>query len=71
MLHQVLVAYHRGRMAPDHGASGGLMAAVGISAAAANIRLAKEGLFETVVGCNNSPVSVTLSGAHAHLPSVL
>ena len=28
----VLIAYHRGRMAPDHGASGGLMAAVGLSA---------------------------------------
>ena len=28
----VLIAYHRGRMAPDHGVSGGLMAAVGLSA---------------------------------------
>lgn len=27
-----LIAYHRGRMAPDNGVSGGLMAAVGLSA---------------------------------------
>ena len=26
----VLVAYHRGRMCPEHGVSGGLMAAVGL-----------------------------------------
>ena len=30
----VLIAYWRGRMAPDHGVSGGLMAAVGLSAGA-------------------------------------
>ena len=30
----VLIAYQRGRMAPDHGVSGGLMAAVGLSAGA-------------------------------------
>ena len=68
--HQVLVAYHRGRLAPDHGASGGLMAAVGLGAAAAAARLAKEGLAATVVGCDNSPVSVTLSGAGCPLAEI-
>ena len=40
------------------------MAAVGLSAAAAEARLAAEGLADTVVvACDNSPVNVTLSGA--------
>jgi hypothetical protein len=34
------IAYHRGRMAPDHGVGGGLMAAVGLSAAEAEERIA-------------------------------
>ena len=59
----ILVAYHRGRMAPEHGVTGGLMAAVGLSADAADARLRKEGLTLTVVGCDNSPVNVTLAGA--------
>ena len=61
----ILVAYHRGRMAPEHGVTGGLMAAVGLSADAADARLKKEGLTSTVVGCDNSPMNVTLAGARA------
>lgn len=38
------------------------MAAVGLSAEAAEARLQKEGLRGTVVGCDNSPTSVTLAG---------
>lgn len=52
-----------GRMAPEHNVTGGLMAAVGLSAEAADARLRKEGLTNTVVGCDNSPVNVTLAGA--------
>jgi fatty acid synthase len=63
----VLVAYHRGRMAPEHGVSGGLMAAVGLGAAAAEARLAKEGLTDVVVGCDNSAQNVTLAGAHFYI----
>ena len=59
----VLVAYHRGRMCPEHGISGGLMAAVGLGADEAEARLAKHGKASCVVGCDNSPVSTTLSGA--------
>ncbi|CAL8464659.1 g4194 [Coccomyxa elongata] len=58
----ILIAYHRGRMAPDNNVTGGLMAAVGLSADAADARLRKEGLANTVVGCDNSPVNVTLAG---------
>ena len=58
----VLVAYHRGRMAPDAGITGGLMAAAGLSAADAAARIQKEGCTDVVVGCDNSPVGVTLSG---------
>ena len=58
----ILTAYHRGRLAPEHNVTGGLMAAVGLSAEAADVRLGKEGLTEVVVGCNNSPQSVTLAG---------
>ena len=61
----VLIAYHRGRMAPDHGVAGGLMAAVGLADAGADARLAKEGLGGVVVGCDKSPANVTLSGARA------
>ncbi len=52
-------------MAPDNNVTGGLMAAVGLSADAADARLRKEGLANTVVGCDNSPVNVTLAGAHS------
>ena len=58
----VLVAYHRGRMCPEHNISGGLMAAVGLGADEAEARLAKHGKDSCVVGCDNSPNSVTLSG---------
>ncbi len=58
----VLVAYHRGRMAPDNSITGGLMAAAGLSAADAKARIEREGCREVVVGCDNSPVGVTLSG---------
>ena len=58
----VLVAYHRGRMCPEHNISGGLMAAVGLGADEAAARLAKHGKDSCVVGCDNSPNSVTLSG---------
>ena len=51
-----------GRMAPEHNVTGGLMAAVGLSAEAADMRLKKEGLGNTVVGCDNSAVNVTLAG---------
>lgn len=51
-----------GRMAPEHNVTGGLMAAVGLSAEAADARLGKEGLISTVVGCDNSPANVTLAG---------
>ena len=61
----VLVAYHRGRMCPEHGVSGGLMAAVGLGADEAEARLNRHGRASCVVGCDNSPVSTTLSGAHA------
>ena len=59
----VLVAYHRGRMCPEHGISGGLMAAVGLGVEEAEARLTKHGQPGCVVGCDNSPNSVTLSGA--------
>ena len=59
----VLVAYHRGRMCPEHNISGGLMAAVGLGVEEAEARLAKHGQPGCVVGCDNSPNSVTLSGA--------
>lgn len=49
-------------MAPEHNVTGGLMAAVGLSSEAADARLKKEGLQKTVVGCDNSPVNVTLAG---------
>jgi acyl transferase domain-containing protein len=61
----VLVAYHRGRMCPEHGISGGLMAAVGLGVEDAEARLAKYGKESCVVGCDNSPNSVTLSGQPA------
>ncbi len=68
----VLIAYHRGRMAPDHGVAGGLMAAVGLAAGDADARLAKEGLAgAVVVGCDNSPANVTLSGPAAQLTPLL
>ena len=38
------------------------MAAVGLSAEAADARLKKEGLQGIVVGCDNSPSNVTLAG---------
>ena len=38
------------------------MAAIGLSAEAADARLKKEGLGNTVVGCDNSAVNVTLAG---------
>jgi hypothetical protein len=50
-------------MAPEGGATGGLMAAVGLSAEAAHARIQKEGLGESVVACDNSAVNVTLAGA--------
>ena len=49
-------------MAPDAGITGGLMAAAGLSAADAAARIQKEGCTDVVVGCDNSPVGVTLSG---------
>ena len=58
----VLVAYHRGRMCPEHNISGGLMAAVGLGVEDAEARLAKHGQPGCVVGCDNSPNTVTLSG---------
>ena len=60
----VLIAYHRGRMAPDHGLSGGMMAAVGLGAGAAEARIHKAGFADSgvVVACDNSPDSVTVSG---------
>ena len=59
----VLVAYHRGRMCPHHGITGGLMAAVGLGADEAQARLSRYGKASCVVACDNSPVSTTLSGA--------
>ncbi len=59
----VLVAYHRARQWPEGGLEGGLMAATGLSAAAAAERLEREGLSSCVVACDNSPTSTTLSGA--------
>jgi fatty acid synthase len=53
-------------MCPEHGVSGGLMAAVGLGAGEAEARLKKHGKASCVVGCDNSPVSTTLSGARAH-----
>ena len=64
----ILVAYHRGRMAPEGGATGGLMAAVGLGAEAADARIRKEGLGATVVACDNSAVNVTLAGAGPNGP---
>ena len=58
----VLVAYHRARQWPEHGLSGGLMAATGLSAPAAAERLEREALTSCVVACDNSPTSITLSG---------
>ena len=66
----VLVAYHRGRMCPEHNISGGLMAAVGLGSDEAEARLAKHSKASCVVGCDNSPNSVTLSGeAHSLSPT--
>ena len=59
----LLVAYHRGRMAPDNGVTGGAMAAVGLSAAEAAARIAREDCPGVVVACDNSLSGVTLSGA--------
>lgn len=56
------MAYHRARQWPEAGMRGGLMAACGLGAAAAEERLAKEGLALCVVACDNSPSSTTLSG---------
>jgi len=54
-------------MAPEGGATGGLMAAVGLSAEAAHARIQKEGLGESVVACDNSSVNVTLAGAKSSI----
>lgn len=54
-------------MAPDHGVKGGLMAAVGLSAEAAETRLKHAGLTRSVVGCDNSATGVTLAGLTASL----
>ena len=59
---EALSSLAAGRMAPEHGVKGGLMAAVGLSAEAADARLKKEGLQGIVVGCDNSPSNVTLAG---------
>ncbi|CAK0786732.1 hypothetical protein CVIRNUC_009946 [Coccomyxa viridis] len=67
----VLVAYHRGRMCPDHNISGGLMAAVGLGVEDAEARLAKHGQPGCVVGCDNSPNSVTLSGPEEEIKPLL
>ena len=64
------MAYHRGRMAPEGGATGGLMAAVGLGAEAADARIRSEGLAATVVACDNSAVNVTLAGAGAWHPKL-
>lgn len=66
----ILVAYHRGRMAPEGGATGGLMASVGLGAEAADARIRKEGLRATVIACDNSAVNATLAGAGAWHPSL-
>ena len=58
----VLVAYHRGRAGPAHGVAGGLMAAVGLGTEEAQARLDAHGKASCVVACDNSPVSVTLTG---------
>ena len=65
----ILVAYHRGRMAPEGGVTGGLMAAVGLGADAADARIKKEGLAATVVACDNSAVNVTLAGEQGFIMS--
>ena len=62
----ILVAYHRGRMCPEHGMAGGLMAAVGLGADEAQARLKRHGGAGCVVACDNSPVSATLSGVYWH-----
>ncbi|EIE22203.1 ketoacyl-synt-domain-containing protein [Coccomyxa subellipsoidea C-169] len=67
----VMVAYHRGRMCPDHGISGGLMAAVGLGAEVAEARLAAHGKDSCVIGCDNSPICTTLSGPEADLKPLL
>lgn len=56
------MAYHRARQWPEASMRGGLMAACGLGAAAAEERLAEEGLAACVVACDNSPSSTTLSG---------
>ena len=57
-----LVAYLRGRAAPQGGIGVGLMASVGLSTKVAEARLLAEGLKQTVVACDNSSSNVTLSG---------
>ena len=57
-------------MAPEGGATGGLMAAVGLGAEAADARIRSEGLAATVVACDNSAVNVTLAGAGAWHPKL-
>ncbi len=60
------MAYHRGRMCPEYGITGGLMAAVGLGAGDAQARLIRHGGASCVVACDNSPVSTTLSGGRGH-----
>ncbi|KAK9916399.1 hypothetical protein WJX75_002178 [Coccomyxa subellipsoidea] len=67
----VLVAYHRARQWPEGGLAGGLMAATGLSAAAAVEWLERERLKSCVVACNNSPTSTTLSGPKEELQPLL
>jgi acyl transferase domain-containing protein len=61
----LLVAYHRSRMCRDHGVAGGLMAAVGLGAEEAERRLRQARAAGSVVACDNSPSSTTLSGLQA------
>jgi len=55
----MLVAYHRGRLPGDHGIGGGLMAATGLSAEQARLRVQGTNV---VLACDNSPTSTTISG---------
>lgn len=54
-----MLAYHRGRLPVAHGLTGGLMAATGLSAAEAFLRVSNT---NCVLACDNSPSSTTLSG---------
>eukprot|EP00884_Botryococcus_braunii_P006514 jgi/Botrbrau1/15864/Bobra.40_1s0048.1 len=65
----MLVAYHRGRLAPMDKVKGGLMASVGLSAEEAEQRI--HGIPDVAVACDDSRSNVVLAGRAQSLIPVL